>query len=197
MDLVLIRHARPERIEDAEGPADPPLTEIGHRQARAVAGWLAAEPWDVLYSSPMVRARQTSAPLAALLGMEPILEAGVREFDAEESSYIPMEEMKADKEAYQAMLAEFEEKNYDAFGAEVVESLERIVAAEKGKKVAVVCHGGVINIWAAHVLGIESGMFFEPDYTSIHRFICSSRGHRSMVSLNETAHLRSHPDLLL
>ena len=107
-----------------------------------------------------------------------------------------MEEMKQDKEAFQAWLAEAE-RNRDAFAGEVIESLESIVAREKGKRVAVVCHGGVFNNWAAHVLGIESGMFFEPDYTSIHRFLCSSRGHRSMVALNETAHLRSHPDLLL
>jgi len=197
MDLVLVRHARPERIEDADGPADPPLTAVGHRQARAAAGWLAGEHWDAIYTSPMVRARETTAPLAALLGADPIVEDGVREFDAEESSYIPMEEMKQDKEAFQAWLAEEAERNRDAFAGEVIESLESIVAREKGKRVAVVCHGGVINIWAAHVLGIESGMFFEPDYTSIHRFLCSSRGHRSMVALNETAHLRSHPDLLL
>ena len=56
---------------------------------------------------------------------------------------------------------------------------------------AVFCHGGVINVWAAHVLGMKPRVFFEADYTSINRFICARSGQRSVVSLNERAHLRS------
>jgi probable phosphoglycerate mutase len=33
-------------------------------------------------------------------------------------------------------------------------------------------------------------LFFEPDYTSIHRFMCARSGQRNVVSLNERAHLR-------
>ena len=56
-----------------------------------------------------------------------------------------------------------------------------------------VCHGGVINGWAGHVLGLGPQMFFNPDYTSINRFRAASSGERSIVSLNETAHLRGRP----
>ena len=54
-----------------------------------------------------------------------------------------------------------------------------------------VCHGGVINAWAAEVLGIEPRLFFDPTYTSINRFVAARSGERSLVSLNEAAHLRS------
>jgi probable phosphoglycerate mutase len=48
----------------------------------------------------------------------------------------------------------------------------------------------VINAWAAHVLGMTRALFFQPDYTSVNRFLCASGGERSVLTLNETAHLR-------
>ena len=60
-----------------------------------------------------------------------------------------------------------------------------------------ICHGGVINTYAADVLGLGGQMFFAPDYTSINRFMVASSGERSVLTLNDTGHLRSRPDLLL
>jgi probable phosphoglycerate mutase len=71
----------------------------------------------------------------------------------------------------------------------VVDGMEEIIAAHPGGKVAVFCHGGVINVWAAHVLGMEPRVFFEADYTSINRFLAARSGQRAVVSLNERAHL--------
>ena len=195
MELILIRHGRPERVENTDTPADPPLTELGHRQARAVAAWMAAEPIDVLYSSPMQRARQTAAPLGALLAVEALVEKGVREYDDLSPAYIPLEELKADKEAYRAWLAQNAAEDREQFRYEVVEALERICTEHRGQRVVVVCHGGVVNIWASHVLGLGDRMFFEPHYTSVNRFLAASSGERSVVSLNESAHLRGYPDL--
>ncbi len=197
MELLLVRHARPEHIENADGPADPPLTEVGRLQARAVAGWLATETIDALYSSPMVRARQTTEPLARITGLEPEIRDGVREFDAEDDSYIPVEVIRQDKERFRAFLAEQISAEQGEFAARVVEALSAIVADHRSQTVAVVCHGGVINAWTNHVLGIEHRMFFDPDYTSINRYRIASSGERSIVSLNERAHLRSAPGLLL
>ncbi len=68
--------------------------------------------------------------------------------------------------------------------------MERIVAAHPGQRVAVVCHGGVVNAYAGHVLGIDEPLFFLPAYTSISRVLASTSGPRSIRSLNETAHVR-------
>ena len=195
MELILIRHARPERVVNTDTPADPPLTELGHRQARAVAGWMAVEPFDALYCSPMQRARQTAAPLAGLLDIEPVVEKGVREYDDLAPAYIPMEELRQDKAAWQAFLEENATADREGFRYEVVEALERICTTHRGQKVVVICHGGVINIWASHLLGLGDRMFFEPAYTCVNRFLAASSGERSVVSLNETAHLRGSPDL--
>ncbi len=197
MELIVIRHGRPERVENASDGADPPLTDVGHRQAEAMAAWVKTERIDSIYVSPMARARQTSAPLEAALGLEATVVRGIREFDSEEPDYIPMEELKADKEAWRAMIAEMAATNRDDFIAEVLEAMGTIVADNRGKRVAVVCHGGVINAYAADVLGIDNSMFFNPDYTSINRIMCASSGERSIVSLNDIGHFRANPELKL
>ncbi|MCP4224493.1 MAG: histidine phosphatase family protein [Actinomycetia bacterium] len=197
MELILVRHARPEQIEDAEGPANPPLTDIGHRQARAVASWLAGEHFDALYVSPMARALQTAEPLARLAGMEAKVAHGVREYDADHVSYVPVEVIRQDKERWRAFLESEENLDRSHFISEVTSTLEGIIEAHRGQRVVVFCHGGVINAWAAETLGIGPRLFFDPDYTSINRFMAASSGERSIVSLNETAHLRGAADLRL
>ena len=77
------------------------------------------------------------------------------------------------------------------FRRTVVDALERIIDAHPRRRVAVVCHGGVVNAWAAHVLGLETTLFFQPDYTSVSRFLAAGSGERSVGTLNETAHLRA------
>jgi broad specificity phosphatase PhoE len=197
MELILVRHARPEHIEHAAGPADPPLTAVGHRQARAMAGWLASEPLDALYVSPMARALQTVEPLARLIGMEAEVAPGVREYDADDVSYVPIEVVRQDKERWKAFLESEENLDRNGFAAEVSSTLEGIIEAHRGQRVVVVCHGGVINAWASETLGLAPRLFFNPDYTSVNRFMAASTGERSIVSLNETAHLRGAPDLRL
>jgi probable phosphoglycerate mutase len=78
----------------------------------------------------------------------------------------------------------------------VVTAMEHIITGNPGASVAVVCHGGVINAYLAHILGIDRPLWFEPKYTSIHRVLASRRGDRSLECLNETAHLRG-TDLLV
>jgi probable phosphoglycerate mutase len=39
-------------------------------------------------------------------------------------------------------------------------------------------------------MGTRHVFFFDPTYTSVNRFMAASTGERSVISLNETAHLR-------
>jgi probable phosphoglycerate mutase len=196
MELILIRHARPAQVENAEGPADPPLTGLGHRQARALASWLGGEALDGLYVSPLARARQTVEPLEEQLGIEAVVLDAVSEFDADSPTYIPLEVIRRDRAAWRAYLARLEATDRRAFAEQVTGGIEALIAAHRGQRVAVVCHGGVINAWASYTLGIEPRMFFNPQYTAVNRFMAATSGERSIVSLNETAHLRSSADLL-
>ena len=194
MDLLLIRHAEPVRIEDALGPADPNLHERGLAQAQRLATYLAEEPLEGLFSSPMRRAQETAAPIASVHNLPVVVDDELSEFDREATSYIPIEELRATKdERWLAMvegrLDEFE-TDPAVFQQGVVGAIERVIDQNPGRKVAVVCHGGVINAYVGHILGIERLMWFEPAYTSIHRIAASRGGVRSVSALNEVAHLR-------
>jgi probable phosphoglycerate mutase len=194
MELLVIRHGLPLRIERDDGePADPPLSELGQQQAERLAEWLKHERIDGIYASPMRRAHETALPLAESKGLPIRLEPGIVEFDRHAASYIPLEELKAtDPEAWRALVQGglYAEIDFDVFRRTVIDTIERIIATHPGERVAVVCHGGVINSWAAHVLGIDDPLFFDPTYTSINRVLAASSGERMLVSLNESAHLR-------
>ncbi|WP_397401153.1 histidine phosphatase family protein [Phenylobacterium sp.] len=188
MELILIRHGLPERRHDT---ADPPLAVAGVEQAQRVAAWLADEKVDAVFASTMRRAIQTAEPFATQAGHAVTQHDGIAEFDRGSGRYIPMEELKRDNyPAWLAMAQGEHGVDIGVFHATVVAALEEIVESHAGKRVAVFCHGGVINVWTAHVLGMTPRLFFEPDYTSIHRFMCARSGQRNVVSLNERAHLR-------
>jgi probable phosphoglycerate mutase len=189
LDLLLIRHARPERVETRDGsPADPPLDATGREQAARLAAWLAGERIDRIYSSPLRRARETAAPLLAARGLALEIEPRVAEFDQHSDRYVPLEQLKV--EDYERWLA-FVQGGYgdtvdfEAFCREAIAGLESIIEGNPGRRVAVVCHGGVVNVWTAHVLGLAPRLFFEPDYASIHRFVAARSGERSLSCLNE------------
>jgi probable phosphoglycerate mutase len=80
MQLILVRHGQPA-WSDPAGRArnDPPLTDLGVRQAGLAADRLgneadlpAAGAADRLFVSPAIRAQQTAAPIAAALGLTPV-----------------------------------------------------------------------------------------------------------------------------
>ena len=192
MDLLLIRHGLPVRIEGGEGPADPELSDEGWRQAGALAAWLADDGIEVVVASPLRRARETAAPLATGLGSEMDVVDGLAEFDREAPWYIPIEELKAaDDPRWHAMLEGEWDLDPDQFQRDVVAAVDGIIEANPGRTVAAVCHGGTINAYLSALLGLDQLMFFVPDYTSISRVRASRSGPRSVVSLNETGHLRS------
>jgi 2,3-bisphosphoglycerate-dependent phosphoglycerate mutase len=194
MELLLIRHAEPIRIVDADGPANPHLHDRGRHQAARLGEWLAVEELHAVWSSPMLRAIETAQAVAAAQGLPVLVDEELAEFDREATSYIPLEDLQAARdERYLAMIeGRLEDLHADpaAFQAGVVGAIERVIERHAGQKAAVVCHGGVINAYMAHILGIERMLFFGPNYTSISRVLASSSGQRSVLTLNETAHLR-------
>ena len=69
MELVLVRHGQPEWVRRGRNVDDPVLTAVGRRQAQRAARALAGERFDRVLVSPLVRARETAAPIEAALGM--------------------------------------------------------------------------------------------------------------------------------
>ena len=195
MELLIIRHGLPVRRELTEGAADPELAPEGHQQAARLARYLESEKIDAIYASPMARAKETAAPLAELFGMDIAISPGVAEWDQNSPEYVPVEELKAANDPrWQAMLdGEWSsDESEEDFRARVLDAVETIVNDHKGQRVAIVCHGGIINGYLSHILGLGEFArgFFYPNYTSINRVAAASSGERSIVTVNETSHLR-------
>lgn len=192
MEVLLVRHALPVRVETPGVAADPPLAEAGRVQAEALArGW--AGRVDAVWTSPMRRAVETAAPLAAAVGIEPVVDADLAEMDAGDDRYIPLEELRTDPAGWAEAVASWvgpeAEELRRAFRRRVVGAVDRVVAAHRGQRVAVVCHGGVVNAEVAEAIGLGPSLFFEPAYTSVSRLLASASGARQLVSANETWHL--------
>jgi len=191
----LIRHGLPVRRELSEGIADPELSTAGHQQAKHLAEYLSSERIDALYSSPQQRALQTAQPIAADTGLNIEVVDDVAEWDRNASFYIPVEELKATNDPrWQALVRgdwPGESDTIEDFRERVVTAVEGLIAHHNGERIAVSCHGGVINAYFSHVLGLPAGKgFFYPNYTSINRVMASQSGHRSVMTINETSHLR-------
>jgi probable phosphoglycerate mutase len=198
VELVLVRHAEPVRVEGGDRPADPHLTPQGREQAARLATWLAGEEVEHLVTSPLTRAIETGAPVSAALRLEPEIVAGVAEWDAGSHDYIPTEELRQlQDERWFAMIEGRWDENGGVdpvtYRAQIVDAVEAIIGRfpGAGRRVVVVCHGGAINAYLGHVIGVERPLWFEPAYASISRVAASRTGVRSIVSINETGHLRA------
>ncbi len=196
MELVLVRHALPVRVDVAPGggPADPGLSARGQEQARRVVEALSGDEVTAVYTSPLSRARETAAPLAAARGLEPVVEPGITEFDSADGSYVPVEELRAAGDPRWQALArgDLYSAGVDpvAFRARVVAAVEAIAARHPGGRAVLFTHAGACNAYLGHLLGQTRDIWFAPGYCSLHRVGAARDGRRGIVSLNETGHVR-------
>lgn len=196
MELVLVRHALPLRIDATPDgrPADPGLAARGREQAARVLQALRHDHVAAVYCSPAARARETAAPLVEALGLPLVVEPGIDEFDASDPSYVPVEELRAANDPrWQALVrGDLMTASVDpvAFRNRVVAAVEGIVSRHPGERVVLFSHAGVINAYCGHVLGQPRAIWFAPDYASVSRLGAARVGRRGVISLNETTHVR-------
>jgi phosphohistidine phosphatase SixA len=75
MQVILVRHAAAHQGEPDELRE---LTDAGHESARMLGEMLADRCPDAVVSSPLVRARETAAAIAAASGLDPHVDEGLR-----------------------------------------------------------------------------------------------------------------------
>lgn len=136
-----------------QGRADPPLTDVGQRQAAAAAEALGAV--DAIVSSPLQRAHHTAVILSELLGIGPVhLEERLVERDAGEWTGLTMDEIDVrfpgDRAAWRTPPG-FE--GDEQLLARAIPALEEMAAQFEGGEVVAVTHGGVIFALTRHLAG--------------------------------------------
>jgi broad specificity phosphatase PhoE len=211
MRLLMIRHGRVDfdvrDFRDTErGPQwDPPLDERGREQADLVAVRLASiEPPVALYVSPFRRCLQTVEPIARATGVRAAVDDGLSEVHTGDWEGVRFEDIFATHpEAIRGRIHDQRPIFAMAPGAEtgaalrarVVPAVERLLAtaanASEGRddgNVVMVTHGGVINAYLGHVMGIDQDMFFIPENTSVNTIDVEGE-RRRMRFINDVAHL--------
>jgi probable phosphoglycerate mutase len=174
-EILLIRHGESEAVvPGTDASFDPPLSDDGVTQARALQARLEGRPLDAVYTSTMTRAIQTGRPLAEERGLEVVARDDLREVflgDWEGGEFRRRAAL-GDPE----FLAFVASGRWDSIpGAERDEDLQermraalaQIAAAHPGGSVAVVSHGGAINAWLAQHSGSARGMVVVIDNTSV------------------------------
>jgi probable phosphoglycerate mutase len=207
-ELFIVRHGDAIPDEDEIIPSgvydDLPLSRIGREQSQALARRLQDTQFDAIYSSPLLRCQQTAAPLAEQLRMKPILVPGIQEIRLGQIGVLP-----EDHEGLAALTQALKDRQLDivrlagaagswdviensepskAFRKRVVEAMDGIAGKHIGQRVIVFCHGGVINAFAAEVLGLEKDFFFPAANTSI-TLVRVAGKQRVLFLLNDIAHL--------
>jgi len=84
LEVLVVRHGESTAdIEERfEGRWDCELTELGIAQAELVAKWIKANyPPDVIISSPLKRAARTAEIIGAAVGLEPLYDDALLEWD--------------------------------------------------------------------------------------------------------------------
>ena len=149
-----------------QGQADPPLSELGRRQAEAVAarlGRLGRLEGTVLHTSDLARCQQTAAPLAAALGVPARPRADLREIDIGAWSGLTTPAIKAGFPAQWAGMLAGQDlargggETFSQLRARVVPAIQEIVGGADGPATdaVVVTHGGCIRAIVTAALGLE------------------------------------------
>ncbi len=197
MQLLLVRHGEPLAVSDQAGGADPELSPQGHEQAAAVASWVTAGGEEIVevVVSGMRRAQQTAAPAARALGLEPVVDPELAEFDVGRPDYLPVHARLGSDDPDWRRISEgwFPEfVDAEAFTARVKGAFGRIVERHRDagrESVLVVCHAGVINTFLAGELGLARPLTFPLDHGGVSRVLVSRAGRVRVRSVNETGHV--------
>ena len=153
--LCIIRHGETDwNVEKRiQGHTDIPLNDTGRAQAQAMAGTAAQQRFDAIYSSDLMRARETAAVLAQREAHEVKLLAQLRE-----RHYGIFQGLTAAQgaELYPAAYARYLARDPDdrletgeslsGFAARVVAGIDWLVRHHGGQRLAVVCHSGVLDV---------------------------------------------------
>jgi broad specificity phosphatase PhoE len=149
--LLLARHGETDWNRDGrfQGHADPPLNARGREQARALAELVAAEPLEAIYSSDLRRAYETARVVAAIRGLDVVVDPQLRERDVGHWSGLTRAEI---EERFPEELRLWHEgavacgESREELADRVLAAARRIAAAHVGGQVLVVTHGGALRM---------------------------------------------------
>jgi broad specificity phosphatase PhoE len=198
--LLIVRHGQTEwnKEERFRGRADLALTPVGHRQARAVAGRVAAEFRPAaIYTSPLQRAAETAAAIGQAVDLSPDAADGLLDLDyGDFAGLTPAEAADRYPQLFRTWLAaphtvHFPRgetlSNVEERAASLVDGL---VARHADQQVVLVTHLVVCRVLLCHLLHLHLGhvnvLEVHPASLSVARV---EQHTTAVVMVNDTCHL--------
>lgn len=202
--FLLLRHGEtpltPEKRFSGSGGSDPALSDVGRYQAERAAAALAAHSTiQVIVSSPLARCRETAGIVAARLGLQVGVEAGLRETDFGAWEGLTFGEV---RERYPEDLNAWlgspgvqptgGGESFEAVAQRVAATRDELMTAYAGRTVLLVSHVTPIKTLVRLVLGAppESLFRMELSAASLSAVAYYADGNVSLRLLNDTSHLR-------
>ena len=167
MKIYLTRHGQTNlnKQELMQGRTDEPLNDTGRKQAKKAREFVKDIKFDAVYSSPLIRAKETASIIAD----------------------IPMDEVITDPRIIEADFGDYELRSYHKLGIKLtsywllpevfhappsVETVEEMIDRShaflkelEGKdydNVLVVCHGGIMRPMCGYLQNVKRGFIWRP-----------------------------------
>ena len=205
--LYLVRHgatannrARPPRLQGRR--TDPPLSEEGLRQAKHTGDRLAETRLDAVYSSPLLRARQTAEAIARPHGLKVEVIDDLVEVDVGQWEGRAWDEIeRTDTEAYRLFMTDAAEHGYlggenmQTVQSRVIPAFEQLMAANCGRTIAAAAHNVVNRVYLTHLLDLALRQYRSvPQDNCGVNLIRFRNGKVKLVTVNEIGHLAAIQD---
>jgi len=202
--ILAIRHGQTAWNADAriQGHTDIELDALGQWQARQLAQALGHEELQAIYSSDLARARDTAAPLAAAHDLPVGIDEGLRERAFGDFEGLRFEQIES-RWPDQALAWRRRDPGFGPRGGEVlrdfrervVTALNRLVQAHRGQCIALVTHGGVLDLLyrEAARIALDAPRTWQVANAGINRLLHSGEG-LVLVGWADVGHLEHARD---
>lgn len=161
------------------------LSDLGRKQATRTGQFLSTRPISVLYSSPLLRARQTAALIQRSINVEHVQYS--RNLLEVRTAYqgSPNSILKPGFSFFDPRKADTDETMEDVW-RRMHRFLQRVAATRPGEHVVAVCHADPITIMRVGLLGqpmtndgLHSAVY--PARASINQIVCGPNGIHSLT----------------
>lgn len=197
--ILAIRHGETAWNKDTriQGQIDIPLNDTGLAQAQRTAEVLRHESLSAVYSSDLARAVQTAQAIAQACQLELQQHIGLRERHfgvCQGFSWAELAEREPQvTDAWRRRVPDFAPPGGESLldlQARVVGAFDELAARHVGEQIAIVAHGGVLDILyrAATQLDLQAPRSWVLANASINRVLWSPQG-MSLVGWGDVAHL--------
>ena len=197
--IIAIRHGETDWNVDTriQGHLDIPLSAAGRWQVERLAEALRDEPITAIYASDLARAWETAQCVGQAQNLEIIKEVGLRErhfgdFEgktfAEIEAALPEQSLRWRKRDPE--FAPNGGETLTTMRARVLEATSRLAALHPGEQIALVGHGGVMDVLyrAATRLDIQAPRTWALGNAAINRLLWTPEGF-TLVGWADTQHL--------